>query len=280
MRIKLNLNEAVAAVKGPEHYQWFTYNHKAPFPMLLRNNVVTLALGDQFGLRSGTGGTMRLVLGQDVSKVLTITVAEQVLLTERSTASKGKGVKPKTRAANKAVEGSGAPEGVDAVTVWNTSIAPLLKELRLKIAACEVPETSVDTIQIDLDSAIKPLYSAKSITPTMVQAFSANIQRILKLKISKQRLPAKPSQMQTAGIQTLTAAKKNRNFLPTSFKASSVDDIHYIVGSLRDLASHIKLAHWLFVENKAQAKKASFMDTVSRDELPNKVWDFVQENLR
>lgn len=65
----------LARVLPKADYDWFVYDGKKPVGLDFRGKEVIVDKGTRFGVRKSTSGkNIRLVLGDDVNKVFTITL--------------------------------------------------------------------------------------------------------------------------------------------------------------------------------------------------------------
>ena len=65
----------LAAIKPATSYDWFTYTKGPAIELDFRGKPVTISKGQKFGVRkSASGKNIRLVLPDEITKVLTITL--------------------------------------------------------------------------------------------------------------------------------------------------------------------------------------------------------------
>lgn len=66
-----------AAIKPNASYEWFTFKGKTPVELDFRGKPVSISKGTKFGVRKSTNGKfIRLVLGDDVNRVLTVNLEQ------------------------------------------------------------------------------------------------------------------------------------------------------------------------------------------------------------
>lgn len=62
-----------ARIKRPDEYDWFTYTGAKPVVVTFRGKPVNIPKGTVFGVRpSSSGKQIRLVIGDDITRVITI----------------------------------------------------------------------------------------------------------------------------------------------------------------------------------------------------------------
>lgn len=67
----------LARVKDEHEYQWFTYYGKRVVNLAYRGRTVVIKENDRFGVRpSSNGRNIRLILPQDKTRVLTISLEQ------------------------------------------------------------------------------------------------------------------------------------------------------------------------------------------------------------
>ena len=65
----------MARVKPDTDYDWFSYRAKKPITLDFRGKPVVIKDGDKFGVRkSSNGKNIRLVLPNEITKVMTISL--------------------------------------------------------------------------------------------------------------------------------------------------------------------------------------------------------------
>lgn len=73
-----------ARIKGADEYDFFTYQGKTPVEFDYRGKAIMLKKGDKFGVRpSSSGKEIRLVKGDELTKVVTITYEQAKSLARR-----------------------------------------------------------------------------------------------------------------------------------------------------------------------------------------------------
>ena len=64
-----------SAIKSVDHYSWYTYSGSKPVTVKYRGTPISISKGTRFGVRPSVNKKdIRLVIGDDINRVITLTL--------------------------------------------------------------------------------------------------------------------------------------------------------------------------------------------------------------
>lgn len=280
MQIAIPMTSESAA--SPADYTWYEFTSPASISILYRGKAVQLISGTRFGLREASKGSItRIVMENDINKVMSLTPSERAVIDERSQPAKTSKAKTSGSRAYGVKKFSDKTAFYSDVLLWNSRGAKLLRSAMANIKANDFPTLEAVKYMRNISNALKPITEADNADTATITKALDKLEKLVSVTIPK----AKPKAGNLAGgdvegMRIFKNAISNKYLINIPAKISSSDDILGAFVQTEDLANHIELAHAIYTGNKAKAKKLSFLDTASRDLVPNKSWDWIQDNLR
>lgn len=258
-----------SSVRGYEAYDWFAYGKPKALHLVSKGGTkVYLDKGDLFGVRKSANGKQIRMIVEKIgpTKVFTLssdlanTLAKAAKATNAPSASRSDELEEDDGAAFKDfVEATGA-----RLSKSLTKLKPILAARGYDLAV------------------VKWLRKLSSLCD---KGFGTTTKEAQKWETTFEKtflqLPAKSLVKLTKDARMLRMARLQQTnalkvFLEEAADYMTAPELDMVAQSLSDLADHLELACALAEGNMRKADKMSDLDTSSREQIPDKVWDFLQ----
>lgn len=259
-----------SSVRGYDAYDWFAYGKPKALHLVSKGGTkVYLDKGDLFGVRKSANGKQIRMIVEKVGPTKVFTLSADLANT---LAKAAKVANAPSGGRSDEIEEDDDAAFKDFVESHGKRLSKVIRQMRSTLK-----ERGFDMAVVKwLRALSKACDKGFGTTMKEAQKWVATFEAKLALPAKSLVKPTKDATMlKLASLQWTNALKV---FLDEASDYMEAPELDMVAQSLGDLADHLELACALQEGNKKKADKLSNMDTSSRDQMPDKVWQFILDS--
>jgi hypothetical protein len=272
--------QAIATPKGESAYDWFIYKGKSLPLKSGAGTKLTLGPGEKFGVRKSADGKKIRMISPELgpNKVFTLTLDLANKLAKQSKPAKNAGKKPAEDVLEHDTEEDNLAE---IYKIVDQNAPKILKAAYSKAKALGPTEACADFLA-SIAKVLNAVEKNKKFYKGTEEVLKF-VEQVAKL-VEKARGPkaklGKDAKMNSLGMLTFKNAFKGELSAENAIGWISDEEEDFGLGMaamvIGDAADHIRLASAFLENNIKKVDRYSSMDTSSREQIPDKAWDYIQ----